>query len=262
MFYHLKIYRTLIKLNFSALLAYRFNFINDIIGSITWGSFHFISIFLLTAKSGSVYGWSREELILLTASFSFIWGFFHIFFGKNFERIADIIHYGQLDQLLLKPIDSQFLLSLYYVNFTGIIRLILGMTAILIILAKIRIAITFVTVLGYLTLIFCGLILIYSLWYIITSLIIWFTRLTNLVDLLFNISGISRYPPEMMKRVQVYFFPVLLPILIFVSTPTKVLLHKVLLGDVLQLIGVTLVFFLISRWFWRFALRYYTSASS
>ena len=262
MSHYLKIYRTLIKLNFSSLLAYRFNFISDVLGSVTWGSFHFISIFLLTAKSGAVYGWTREELILLTASFSFIWGFFHIFFGKNFERIADIIHYGQLDQLLLKPADSQFLLSVNLINFTGGVRIIMGLVFILIILTKIHIQVTLINIISYIILVFCSLILIYSLWYIVTTLIIWFTRLTNLVDFLFTISGISRYPPETMKRAQTFFFPVLLPILIFVSIPTKVLLHKVIFGDVLQLIGVTLVFFLISRWFWKFSLRFYTSASS
>lgn len=262
MLQYLKIYRTLIKLNFSSLLAYRFNFISDVLGSVTWGSFHFISIFLLTAKSGSVYGWSREELILLTASFSFIWGFFHIFFGKNFERIADIIHYGQLDQILLKPIDSQFMLSLNFINFTGIVRIIMGVIFIFIILVKNQIRVTLVNIASYLLLVFCGLILIYSLWYIITTLIIWFTRLTNLVDFLFTISGVSRYPPETMKNVGVYFFPILLPVILFVSVPTKVLLHKLLLGDILQLVAATLVFFLASRWFWKFALRYYTSASS
>lgn len=259
---YLDTYATLLKLNFSNLTTYRGNFINSVVGSIVWGSFHFISILLLTSRVSSVYGWSRDELILLTASFSFLWGFFHILFARNFERMSEIIDFGQLDQILMKPIDSQFLLSVYSINFTGFVRVILGFVAILLISQRAHIQFTLVNIVLYLVLVVSGLLLIYSIWFSVTTLIIWFPRLTNLVVFLFNISGLSRYPPDMIRGLKSTVLLFLLPITIFVSTPTKALINKLNIQDMFLLLFLALLFFFFSRVFWKFALRYYTSASS
>ncbi len=248
-------------MNFSALVAYRANLVNSIIGSTVWGTFHFISIILLTNKTRQIYGWKREEIIMLTATFSILWGIFHIIFSKNFQRMSRLMDLGQLDSFLLKPIDTQFLLSMSLVNFMGAFRLILGIVALYYIATLYHIPITFINIIGYITLLLCGLILIYSIWFTVLTLTIWFAGLSNLLDFLYNSSGIMRYPPDIFHSVKEYIVIFILPLLLIVSTPTKVLLHKVFLGDIIDLIFFTMVFFFISRSFWRFALRHYTSAS-
>lgn len=255
-------YMTLLRLNFSNLMVFRGNLINNVVGSVVWGSFHFISILLLTSRTPSLYGWSRDELILLTASFSFLWGFFHIFLARNFERMSEIINLGELDGILLKPIDSQFLLSTNTVNFTGLVRVTLGVVALIIVSQRAYISFTFIQIGLYLLLVMCGILLIYSIWFSVTTMIIWFPRLTNLVEFLFMISGLSRYPPDMIRGFNNSLLLFLLPITIFVSTPTKALINRLTVGDVLILLFFTSILFVFSRAFWKFALRYYTSASS
>ena len=262
MLQYLSVYKKLIKLNFVAWLIYRGNFINSLVGSSVWGIFHFVSIIILTSKVSSVYGWTRDELIMLAASFSFMWGFFHLFFARNFEEIAEIINRGDLDRYLLKPLDSQFLLSVYYINFSGFIRTIFGSIVLIYFLVVKNSQVSIINIISFLVLTICGLILIYSIWFLLATLIIWFPRLTNLVEFLYYISGISRYPPEIVKELSVFTFIFLLPLIIFVSTPTKALLNKLFYGDVFELVFFMILLLLASRWFWKFALRYYTSASS
>lgn len=255
------LYKTLIKLNFSALMAYRVNLANRLIGSMVWGSFHFISIVLLTNKTKQILSWPREDVILLTAGFSIFWGIFHVFFIKNFERMSDMIDRGQLDSILLKPVDSQFLISFFLVNFAAFFRVILGVIAAAYIIATYHIPVTVSSVIGYLLLMICGLILIYSIWYTVLTLTIWLARLSNLVDFLFNISGIMRYPPDIFRVLNEFLVLFLLPMLLIISAPTKVLLLKGIPLEIGYLIGFSLIFFFFSRWFWKFALRHYTSAS-
>lgn len=84
--HYFNIYKQLLKLNLQVNLAYRVGFINNLIASIGWGLFQILMIYLLTAKVKSIYGWSREGLILLSAVFNIFVGIFHAVFSRNFGR--------------------------------------------------------------------------------------------------------------------------------------------------------------------------------
>lgn len=259
---YLRVYKTLINLNLSALTAYRGGFYAMMAGSVMWAVFQYISILLLTSKVKSVYGWTRNELIILTASYSFFWGIFHFIFARNFSRMSRVIDLGQLDSILIKPMDSQFLLSFWLINFTGLFRTILGLAVLIYMFSVNHITVTIINIFGFLVLGFFGLILIYAFWFITATFLIWYPRLSNLIELLYSLTGISRYPPQMIYEIKNFFLFFLLPLTFVMSTPTKALLNKVLLGDITGLLFCTVLIFFLSRWFWKFALRYYTSASS
>lgn len=258
---YIRVYKALFSLNFSVLTAYSGGFYAMMAGSIVWGSFQYISILLLTSGVKSMFGWTRNELIILTAAYSFFWGIFHFVFARNFNQIPRIIDYGDLDGILAKPMDSQFLLSFSIMNFTGLFRTVLGFIILVYVLSISHVAIHLINVVGFFVLGLCGLTLIYSFWYIIATLLIWYPRLSNLIELLYSVTGISRYPPQIIYEVKNYLLFFLLPLTFAMATPTKMLLNKVLLGDVTTLLFFTVLIFFTSRWFWKFALRFYTSAS-
>jgi len=259
---YLKIYQRLIKMNFAIIVAYRMGFINSIISTIGWGVFQIIWIYMLTYKTKSVFGWSRAELIILAVCYVVIIAIFHLLFSRNFERLARIIDRGQLDALLLKPVDSQFLISVWIIRYANFFRIAMGIGFLAFLINNLHITISALNVVGFLVLIIFGLVLLYSLWFIFSTFLIWFPQLTNLVDFLYTINGMSRYPTEMIKTLPFYLLPVLIPFTITIVTPTKALLGRILAGDVVGLILITFTLFYFSRVFWKFALRYYTSASS
>src|SRR4051794_7125311 len=123
---YFKIYRKLLKINFAALVIYRGNFVNSIISSTLWGALTLASILLLTYNQKTIYTWTKDELILLTISYSILIGIFHTLFSRNFERLSQLVYLGQLDSLLIKPIDTQFLVSVWLINYSSIIRTLAG----------------------------------------------------------------------------------------------------------------------------------------
>lgn len=259
---YFKIYTMLLRVNFATLSAYKANFITSIISSVGWGVFSILFIILLTSKTSSIYGWSREEIILLTGFYNIIIGTFHVLFSRNFERFSDIIFFGQLDSLLLKPADSQFLLSFWFFNYIGLLRVIIGIIFSFYMLFQMHISFTIITIAIYVIFSAVGIILLYSLWYILLTLTIWFTRLSNVVDLLSQINGITRHPPEIFTRFKGFILIFLLPLTLIVALPTKVFLNKLSFAEGAELILFALMLFFISRKFWKIALRFYTSASS
>lgn len=259
---YLKIYFRLLKMNFALMTTYRAHFVNSVISTCGWGLFQISWISLLTYRTKSVFGWSRNELILLSVSYTIVIAIFHFLFSRNFERLARTIDKGELDTFLLKPIDSQFTVSCWNIRFANIIRVFMGFGFLFFLLPKMKISISLINIVSFAILTFFGLTLLYSLWFIISTIIIWFPTLDNLMDFLFTINGMARYPTQMIKSMPAYLLPVLLPFAITVVTPTQALFGKALNGDIIFLLILSVVLFFFSRIFWRFSLRYYTSASS
>lgn len=259
---YLSVYITLLKLNFATLTAYRSNFVNSIFSTIAWGMFSIIATFLLTARTPVAFGWRREEIILLAAAFNILIGVFHALFSRNFERLSRLVNFGQLDRVLLQPIDSQFLVSLWEVNYANLLRVFIGAGLMLFLIEQLNVAISFGDVLAFALLLLVGLILLYSIWLCVATLTIWFTRLSNIVDLMYSVTGMARYPQEMFRQLADYIFFFLLPITLIIVTPTKALLARATTSDVLLLFLCAFGLLYIGRKFWQFALRSYTSASS
>ena len=260
--HYLHIYKTLLKINLVALLTYRGNFVSSVFSSILWASFGLFIISLLTLRVPKVYGWDREELFMLMLGYNIIVGIFHSLFSRNFERFSQIIHHGELDGLLLKPVDSQFLLSFWLFNYASLSRVVIGVIGFYVLFSQKQMYPTFFDTVLFIILGSIAILLLYSIWYSITTLMIWFTRLSNLVDFLYHMNGTTRFPQEMYKNGNLIIFFLIFPLTLIITTPIKALLQKATMIDILLLFFCALLLFSFSRFFWKFALRFYTSASS
>lgn len=259
---YLRVYKKLLAINFSNLIVYRANFVNNILASVSWGGLVLIQMLLLTSRSNNSFGWSRNEILLFTGIFSTVISLFHIFITPNFELLSRNINLGKLDYLLLKPLDSQFLSSVWLVNYATLIRFILSIIFTGYFLDKLNFSLTILNLSFYLILLLLGFVVLYSLWLFVISLLFWFTRLTNIVELMFSITGMSRFPGEMFSQFSRLLFFLIFPILFIVFIPTKIFLGRYEMNDLLTLIFIAVFMFWGSRKFWQFALRHYTSAGS
>lgn len=257
-----RVYKVILQLNFSSLVVYRTNFVNNVLSSIVWGAFSLISIILLTARTETAFGWRREEILLLTGIYAIVIGLFHTLWTRNFERLSQIVFYGRLDQVLLKPIDPLFFTTTMIVNYASITRILIGIGYSCIIWQKVAGTFSVLLALRFFIFLFAGLVLLYSIWVIAVTPIIWFPRLSNITDVLFTVSGMARFPREMYSQLQQYIFFFLLPLTFILVTPTKALLEKATVFDVSGLLICTCILFFASRAFFKYALRHYEGSGS
>lgn len=249
-------------LNFSMLTAYRGNFVNYLISGSIWGVFSILSMVLITANVTEVLGWKRHEILVLTGVSQIVMGIQHMFFSSNFERFPLYIQQGKLDSYLLKPVDAQVLVSVWLIRIISFSRLIIAGAFLGYLIIAYKLPVTIWTILGFIPLIICSVIILYSIWLMVTTLTIWFTRLSNIPEVLYSISAVMRFPPEVYREVTFFLFFFLFPLLLIGATPAKQLLGQLTATS----LGITLLFavvlLVVSRKFWLFALRSYTSASS
>ena len=259
---YLSIYKTLSGMNFSELVSFRANLINSLISNLVWGTFSILLIVVLTSKTPEVFGWTRYELFLLFGIYNIYMGLFYVFFSRSFERFSQIIHLGELDFVLVKPIDSQFLMSFRYVNHPAFLRVIVGTIFSAWVLSQMGVAVTAQSLLLMVLLLVCGIAVMYGIWYIFLTCLIWWTNLTNLVGLLYEMNGLTRYPGQMFQGISGLLFYSIFPLTLVITTPAQTLVNKVNYLNIALVAFFAVLFISISRSFWKFALKFYSSASS
>lgn len=258
---YIRIYVFLMRLNLSAVLAYRASFTNNLIGTLGWSIVSIASMYLLTYRAPHVFSWTRAELLAATGTYSIVIGIFGTLFSKNFNRFSRIIHLGELDGILLKPLDSQFSISLWIFNYASLFRIMVGTIFTTYILSTIHAHITLLSFLTYFVFVVSGVLLLYTVWFLTVTITIWLTNLSNIVDFLYNINNLGRYPSETLRQTNNFFIMLFIPLTFVATLPIKAILQKAMIADELLMFFCVSVLFFLSRKFWKFALRSYTSAS-
>ena len=118
-------------------------------------------------------------------------------------------------------------------------------------------------VLGFLLLVAAGILIHYSLMFMLASTSFWTVRAQGIVWGYYNLFNIARLPDEAFRGLFKAFFTFAIPMLLVANVPVKLLVNK--LGspwEMLLLVGMGALCFVFSEWFWRKSVRRYTSASS
>ena len=194
-----------------------------------------------------------------------------MFFMTNADEFSELIRTGDLDFALLKPIDTQFLISLRKIEWSSLANFLVA--AVLMALRTCHASkgfdLTVWQVVLYPIYVVMGIVILYSLTIVLAAASVWLGRNTSIYDFWFYITTFSRYPME------IYSGPVggwirwgftfLLPVLIVVNVPAR-MLAKPLRPEYSYLAGfailATILSFMISRWVFQRALLSYRSASS
>ncbi|MEK7605165.1 MAG: ABC-2 family transporter protein [Patescibacteria group bacterium] len=258
----LRVYKQLLSMNFSVLTAHRAAFANHLISGIIWGIFYFVVMLLLTNNVKSIFDWSKEEILLLAAILAIMIGIFNALFQANFDSFPNLVNKGKLDSYLLKPIDSQLILTMWNIKFFSLTRSLIGVIFIWYLTVYYHITFSWLGFAYAIPFMILGLGLYYSIWSIITTLTVWFDRATNIIELLHSLQGIMRMPPVVFREVNVVLYMAVLPLTIIAATPVGLVLKKSSASNLIILTVTSIIFMVACRKFWLFALRSYTSASS
>ena len=169
---------------------------------------------------------------------------------------------GTLDFVLLKPIDSQFWLSLRTLSPAGLPEIGLGLGLLAWGSHQAGVVLTLSSLLTVLVMLLAGGLILYSLWFLIAATSIWFVKTWNATEVLRALLASGRYPLNAYPPALRLLFTLVLPVAFLTTVPAQVLLGEAAAPMLLAGLGLAVLFFAAARAFWLFALRFYTSASS
>jgi ABC-2 type transport system permease protein len=244
----------------AAELEYRVNFVLATFTSLGNLSGSLFGLFLFYRTGYTFQGWRWEEALVVLGIFTLLQGFSSTFLAPNLNKIVDYVQQGTLDFVLLKPISSQFWLSTNTISPWGLPDIIFA--GILIGYAGGKLGLELGDYLLSAIPISFGFASLYSLWFILGATSIWFVKIYNVTEVLRGLLEAGRYPMAAYPISYRFFFTFVVPVAFFTTVPAEAMLGRIQLGWLIGAGVLALGLLIVARFFWGFALRFYTSASS
>ena len=243
-------------------LEYQVNMLIDLmamVGSLA-GSIFVLSVFF--GQGRELGGWSWEAALVVQGIYTFLDGVSSTWLRPNLGAIVTHVREGTLDFVLLKPIDSQFWVSLRIMAPAGLPEMGLGLVLIVWAASRAGASFSLGTVLVAVLMLCVGGVILYALWFVIAATSIWFVKTWNATEVLRAVLASGRFPVSAYPPTLRLVFTLVLPVAFLTTVPAEVILGRAAMPMLALGMFLAVIFFVGSRVFWLFALRYYTSASS
>lgn len=262
-------------------MMFRANFLIEAVSSLSWAvmniGFYWV-VFEHTTSIGAETGWGKYEFFVFMGTTWIINSIVQAFFMPNSQEFSELIRTGGLDFAMLKPIDTQFLISLRKVSWSSLSNLLLGVVILGISLTQLAGRaedpwhLRPEMILLYPLYVGCGVAILYSLMICLAATSVWLGRNQTLYDFWFYITNFSRYPMEIYAKgwglPLLIAFTFIIPVLVVVNVPARLLAEPLSpRADWEWPLAAYTLFaaagsIWVSRWIFKRALLSYRSASS
>lgn len=259
---HIRLFTVFVRTCLVKEMEFRGNFWAGTLLGAGWVMAYLVFAKIIFANTNAVGGWTQGQTVMLIGTYTLSTGLVGMFFARNLSELPNQIRLGNFDFTLLKPVNSQFFVSLRYLSFTesGTITAAIFLVFYGASLDSVRF--TLPGVLGYLAMLTCGLTIYYSVYLMLMSTAFWFIKVENLWTLGDTVFQVARAPMNIYGRVAFRFFTFVLPLVFVAHIPSQALISGVSPVYFFTGIGMASVLLFISSRFWEFATRFYSSASS
>ncbi|MFH7244708.1 MAG: ABC transporter permease [Spirulina sp.] len=244
----------------AAELEYRINFMIAALTSLGNLAGSVFGLFLFYRTGYQFQDWTWEESLLVLGMFTLLQGFAATMLIPNLNKIVTQVQEGTLDFVLLKPISSQFWLSTRVLSPWGLPDLAFGLM--MIAYAGQHLGLEWEAYLRAVPPLIFGALSLYGLWFMLGATSIWFVKVYNVTEVLRGLLEAGRFPIVGYPAAYRIFFTFVIPVAFLTTVPTQAMLGEGGQGWLWASGALAAGLLFVANRFWRFALRFYTSASS
>jgi ABC-2 type transport system permease protein len=258
-----RIYAALWKNSVTRETMFKGNFLMWIVVEMLWFALQLSFIGVLYLHTDSIGTWTKWQVVMLIGASHFIQQIFQAFFLINCANLSDLVRTGKLDFLLLLPANPRFIVSLRQVDLGAFVNATGALAVMAYSARQLHYTPGLADLLAFFALSIVGILIHYSLMFILASISFWTVRAQGIVWGYYNLFQIARMPDEAFSGLFRMAFTFAVPMLLVSNVPTRILTQKLTSpGPVLLLLVMALACGAASQWFWCLSLRRYTSASS
>jgi ABC-2 type transport system permease protein len=244
-------------------MGFKVNFILWIIVEMLWFALQLVFMAVIYRHTERIGSWTQWEVVFLVGANHFIQQLFTALFMTNCVKLSDQVRTGDLDFMLLMPINARFLLSLRHVDFGAFVNAASAVAVMIYAGRQLELSPSLTEVTGFVLLLLVGLTVHYSVMYILACVSFWTVRAQGIVWGYYNLFQLARLPDEAFRGAFRAVFTFVIPVLLVTNVPVKTLIEKLRSPmEIFWLLLMSLVVFWISEVFWRWSVRRYSSASS
>ena len=260
---YFNIYAALWKNSVTRETMFKGNFLLWILVEFLWFGLQLCFIGVLYLHTDNIGTWTKWQVVMLVGASHLIQQTFQAFFLVNCTNLSELVRTGKLDFLMLLPINTRFIVSLRQVDLGAFVNAASGAAVITYAAHKMHFMPTLPHILAFLALCLAGILIHYSLMFLLATISFWTVRAQGIVWGYYNLFNIARLPDEAFQGAFKAIFTFAIPMLLVSNVPARVLTDKLEhISSVLLLLAMSLACFAVSELGWRASLRRYTSASS
>ncbi len=258
---YLKLWWIIFKTNLTQGLSFRLNFFMGILGSFCYILLYVTVIFFLT-KVVSIGNWSQKEMfVLLGCQLIVVYTYFFLFW-RGLRLLIQNIRTGQLDHYLIKPIDTQFFVSLigggihnFISMIFGLLILIYGTVFFLEDLNILKLSLLFplllISVLDYYSLVFLAITINFKYGYV-----------EEIMDITVSFQDFMRYPTEAFYKLPLFFVLIAVPFSALTTIPAMLIINKTFPTiEIIIFLLLSMAFILATRYLFYRSIKNYSSGN-
>lgn len=257
-----RLWRRFVVTAFVREAEYRVNFLLGIGEGVAQLALAVFTLLLLYRFTDNVAGWSRAQALLLVGIYRVVDGLIAMQIAPNMLALSGYIRGGEMDFLLLRPVSSQFLVSLRLISLPDAVNVLIGVVLTIYAGQNAGVHWTALGIAEAMVFGLCGLLVLYALWFATVTCAFWLVQVDTLDTLFYTVFETARYPVSFFKGVVRALLTFVVPIAFATTFPAQALLGRadgrvLVVGLILAALGLS-----GAHLFWRYAVRHYSSASS
>lgn len=259
---YLKLIFLFAKFSLMSQLEYRINFVAGIAVETGYLVAKLLYVVVVYQAGSEIAGMTPDNITMFIGTYTFMTGIYMLFY-PNLCAIPSYVREGNLDMLITKPVSLQFITTLKNLDFALLIPdALAGIVLICIGWHNSNIPVTAVNIIGFITFLFSGAFLTYSLFLIPKLLSFWFVSdrgIAQITEALWDFNNMSmNIYGKWIQRIGTF----VIPIFVITNFSTLFVMEKLNLFYIIWGLIVPIIVFIISKLIWNRAIKHYTSASS
>lgn len=252
------------QLRASLLLAlqYRADFAVDVLLEIFSAASAVIPLWVVFARRALIAGVSFDEALIVAGTFTAVLGVVESLIVPSLSSVIEHVRTGTLDFVLLRPADTQLLVSTARFLPWRFVNVFTGMAIVAVGMARAEAPILAGNLATAALLFGCGVVILYAIVLVAVTASFFAGRVDNLAYLVTSVLDAGRWPATVFRGALRWVFTFVFPVVVMTSFPAEALLGRAAPSAIAIAFALAVGFAIGSRVVFRFALRRYTSASS
>ncbi len=260
--YYLRLFATYVRVGILGELEYRANFWINIIQSALDLCVALGGIAVVFSHTDTLGGWRQEELLALIGVYFLIGGLIRTLIRPSMIQFMEDVRQGTLDFKLTKPADSQVLVSIQRIEIWRLVDVLISLPVLGIAFLRLGASLGPIESAVFAVTLLSGALIIYSFWLMLSTCAFWFVKVENIQVIFMSMWQAGRWPvsiyPAWLRAVLTF----LVPVAFATTVPASAVSGRITGATLIGTVALAAAMLLVSRWFWRVGIRFYSGASA
>jgi ABC-2 type transport system permease protein len=255
------IFKAIAKASLIAEIEFRLNFAMRIINDVFWYLAQIFTFEVLFQHTKLIGDWNLAQTRVFLGVLFIVDALFMIFLQENLDRFSEKVRKGELDLLLTKPINSQFMISFQRISVSCFGNLLIALCWFFWSLSQLP-DVNWTKGIWILLLAPSGFAVLYGVRFSIAALALLFVRVDSIQYVWYQLYRLGMRPDSIYMPWLRFLLLTLVPVGLIASVPARAILNPPELWVYAWALCAGPLFIMFSAWFWKRCLLKYQSASS